>query len=280
MSMSLPHAVEAFAKSPPVLVNKASTDNAASSLNLNKAVTTNAEPLNDSRGFVTLSEEGKRLSKQSESERNRLNRASDSQVQIATRQSQNASLVYQQKAQSQITPNAIENQALTDDEQKEIDQLKKRDLDVKNHERAHSSIGGRYAASPHYQYETGPNGTRYATDGEVAIDLTEVNNDPQATIDKMKQVYRAALAPREPSSADRSIASQAQQTIISARTDLTSSESSESSKTRLSTAQSNQPGLSQPTNQPRSNQTPQDVQNINTYKQADNISKNTLYQLA
>jgi len=273
--MSLPHAVEAFSKSPSVLVNKTSTDNAASSLDLNKATTSNAIPINESRGFVTLSEEGKRLSKQNNPEKHLLNRISDSQESRV--QTQNTPLVYQKKIQSSFGPNARESQALTDDEQKEIDQLKKRDLEVKNHERAHSSIGGRYAGAPHYQYETGPNGTRYATEGEVSINLTEISNDPQATIDKMKQVYRAALAPREPSSADRTIASQAQQSITNARSDLIQEKDS---KTDQSALQSSSQPDSRSSKQSGFTQTPQHIHNINSYKQVNNTSKSTLYQLA
>jgi hypothetical protein len=267
--MSLSHNVDSLTKTAPKLVNKAGEGHAASSLNLNNITKINPPQANESHSFVTLSEEGKRLSTQSEIERNLLNRASDSQESIRTRSSQNTPLVYQDKIQNLITPHTIKSQAFTDDEQKEIDQLKKRDLEVKNHERAHSSIGGRYAGAPHYQYETGPNGTRYATDGEVTIDLTEINKDPQATIDKMKQVYRAALAPREPSFTDRSIASQAQQSITTARTDLVRSK--ESSTDSSSANPIEQSGVTQ---------TPQSIKNINAYKQVDNTSKNTLYQLA
>jgi len=275
--MSLSHAVEAFSKSPSVLVNKASTDNTASSLNLNKAITTHTEPLNENLRFVTLSEEGKRLSKQHNPERDLLDRISNYQGSKTIIHSQNTPLTYQKKIQNQPTPNTRESLTITDDEQKKIDQLKKRDLEVKNHERAHASIGGRYAGAPHYQYETGPNGTRYATDGEVAIDLTEVNNDPQATIDKMKQVYRAALAPREPSSADRGIASQAQQSITNARSDLSNIKDSQTEQSPL---QPNSEANGHFNKQSRNIQTPQDIQNINAYRQANNISKNTLYQLA
>lgn len=265
MSMSLPHAVEAFPKAPHELVNTRQS-NATTPLNLNKDAISNTTPINSSRDFITLSEEGKRLSRQSNAERDLANKEAASQknhlpYETATiKQTQNAPLIYQKQSALQNT----ESQTLTDEEKKEIEQLKRRDLEVKSHERAHATTGGRHAGAPHYQYETGPNGTRYATDGEVSIDLAEIANNPQATIDKMKQVYRAALAPREPSSADRSIASQAQQTITSARTDLTSLENSETKEE---------------SSQTQTMQTPQHKQNINIYKQADSTSKNTFYQL-
>ena len=109
---------------------------------------------------------------------------------------------------------------LTEEEQQEVEELEARDEEVRVHEQAHASVGGQYAGSPSYSYEQGPDGKRYITDGEVQIDVSPIANDPQATIEKMKQVYRAALAPAEPSAADRSVASEAQQQIAEATAEL------------------------------------------------------------
>ncbi|SBT19003.1 SprA-related family protein [Marinomonas gallaica] len=111
-------------------------------------------------------------------------------------------------------------QTLTEEEQQKVDSLKARDEEVRIHEQAHASTGGQYAGSPSYSYEQGPDGKRYVTDGEVSIDVSPIANDPQATIEKMRQVYRAALAPAEPSSADRSVANEAQQQMSEATADL------------------------------------------------------------
>ncbi|WP_127019269.1 putative metalloprotease CJM1_0395 family protein [Rheinheimera mangrovi] len=105
-------------------------------------------------------------------------------------------------------------------EQKTIAELKARDQEVKVHEQAHAALGGQYAGAPSYEYETGPDGQQYATGGEVRIDVSEVPNDPRATIQKMQQVKAAALAPAEPSSADRSVAAQASRTLMEAQADL------------------------------------------------------------
>lgn len=105
-------------------------------------------------------------------------------------------------------------------EQQRIAELKARDQEVKVHEQAHASIGGQYAGAPSYEYETGPDGQQYAVGGEVRIDVSEVPNDPRATIQKMQQVKAAALAPAEPSSADRSVAAQASRTLMEAQADL------------------------------------------------------------
>ncbi|MEM6357195.1 MAG: putative metalloprotease CJM1_0395 family protein, partial [Pseudomonadota bacterium] len=46
--------------------------------------------------------------------------------------------------------------------------------------------------------------------GSVSIDVSPVPGDPEATIAKMQQVKAAALAPAEPSSADRRVATVAE----------------------------------------------------------------------
>lgn len=126
---------------------------------------------------------------------------------------------------------------LTEEEQQEVEELEARDEEVRVHEQAHASVGGQYAGSPSYSYEQGPDGKRYITDGEVQIDVSPITNDPQATIEKMKQVYRAALAPAEPSAADRSVASEAQQQIAEATAELAQpSQSNETNETYQSSS--------------------------------------------
>ena len=102
----------------------------------------------------------------------------------------------------------------------QIDALKARDTEVKAHEHAHASVGGQYAQSPSFKYEKGADGQRYATDGEVQIDVSIVPGDPLATINKMKQVYAAAMAPVDPSSADIRVAAEALQKMNEAKAKL------------------------------------------------------------
>jgi SprA family protein len=100
-------------------------------------------------------------------------------------------------------------QALTQEELKAISELHKRDTEVRSHEQAHLSAAGQYAAGgASFSYTTGPDGKRYANGGEVPIDIGK-EKTPEATIQKMRTVRRAALAPANPSSTDRSIAAQA-----------------------------------------------------------------------
>lgn len=104
-------------------------------------------------------------------------------------------------------------------EKREIAELEKRDLEVRTHEQAHASVGGQYAGSPQYEYETGPDGRSYAVDGQVSIDVSR-ESDPEDTIRKAQQVKAAALAPAEPSPADLRVANEATQLAAQARKEI------------------------------------------------------------
>jgi hypothetical protein len=41
---------------------------------------------------------------------------------------------------------------LSKDEQKQVDELRKRDQEVRNHEEAHQRVGGQYASAPSYEF--------------------------------------------------------------------------------------------------------------------------------
>ena len=105
-------------------------------------------------------------------------------------------------------------------QQSQVAALVERDLEVRKHEQAHQSAGGEHAGSPTYQFSRGPDGKRYATGGEVVIDMGTIPGDPAATIAKMQQVRAAALAPDEPSSQDMSVARAASSKEAQARKDL------------------------------------------------------------
>lgn len=109
---------------------------------------------------------------------------------------------------------------LTEAEQEVVTELKARDREVRDHEQAHARVGGPYAGEPSYTYQTGPDGQQYAVGGEVAIDVSPVPDDPEATISKMEIVKRAALAPAEPSSTDRRVAAEAEAKRMAAMADL------------------------------------------------------------
>lgn len=130
------------------------------------------------------------------------------------------------------TPAATQEAAEQRREQEEIRQLAARDREVRAHEQAHSSVGGQYAGAPSFTFTRGPDGVRYATGGEVPIDVSRVAGDPEATIRKMQIVRRAALAPADPSAADRSIAARATRSESEARAELAQQRAEESAERR------------------------------------------------
>ena len=120
---------------------------------------------------------------------------------------------------AKLTKKALEQ--LSKEEQVQIQQLKRRDLEVKSHEQAHLSAAGALAiGGASFTYTTGPNGVRYATGGEVNIDTSSVEGDPAASLRKADAIRRAALAPTSPSSQDQLVANRATGMAEAARTEL------------------------------------------------------------
>jgi hypothetical protein len=106
------------------------------------------------------------------------------------------------------------------EQQREVDELKRNDQEVKTHERAHLAAGaGLVMGGASYQHQRGPDGKMYSVGGEVKID-TSREKDPKDTITKMQQVKRAALAPSQPSGQDQSVAARASQIEAEARIEL------------------------------------------------------------
>ena len=112
-----------------------------------------------------------------------------------------------------------QSRQFTEEEQKRIDELKKIDTQVRAHEAAHQAAAGGLARGKSFTYTTGPDGGQYAVGGEVQIDTSPIPNNPQATISKMQQVQRAALAPADPSGQDMAVAAQAAAAAQQARTE-------------------------------------------------------------
>jgi len=115
-------------------------------------------------------------------------------------------------------------------DQQEIKGLQQRDREVRSHELAHASAGGATTGAPSYSFQVGPDGKKYAVEGEVSVDLSPVEGNPRATIAKMQKVYNAALAPADPSIQDTRVANSAAQLIAQAQSELLSVELDESSK--------------------------------------------------
>lgn len=129
---------------------------------------------------------------------------------------------FSRQSQSPSEPQANEGQtaSLSEEEIQQLTELAKRDAEVRAHERAHMSAGGKYAGTMALKYQRGPDGVSYAIGGEVSIDTSKVANDPEATLQKAEAILRAALAPAEPSGQDLSVAAQAMQMVGEARIEI------------------------------------------------------------
>lgn len=119
---------------------------------------------------------------------------------------------------------------LSDDEKSQVKQLQSRDREVRAHEAAHlAAAGGLARGGASFSYQTGPDGRAYAVGGEVSIDTSAVNDDPQATILKARTIRAAALAPAQPSSADQAAAAAASALEAAARIELAAKQADEQS---------------------------------------------------
>jgi hypothetical protein len=135
-------------------------------------------------------------------------------------------------------------------ERAQLDKLRARDVEVRQHEQAHvAAAGPLHRGGPNYQYQTGPDGNKYAVGGDVQID-TSPGRTPEETVAKAQQIRRAALAPAEPSSTDLAVAAKASQMEAQARAELSGSSatgreraSSRTEADRSGPATSTSPGL-------------------------------------
>lgn len=111
-------------------------------------------------------------------------------------------------------------QQLDEKDRKKVEELKKRDEHVRQHEQSHlAAAGGHARGGPTYSYTQGPDGKRYAVGGEVSIDISK-GRTPEETIQKARTVRAAALAPADPSGQDRSVAAAATKMETEARREL------------------------------------------------------------
>ncbi len=124
------------------------------------------------------------------------------------------------KGKKETKENLNGQEQLNEEDLRILESLKKRDREVRTHEQAHLAAAGRYAGGgAHFTTQKGPDGHAYAVSGEVPIDVGK-ENSPEATISKMETIKRAALAPQNPSSADRRIAAEAAVKEAAARKEL------------------------------------------------------------
>lgn len=157
------------------------------------------------------------------------------------------------------TTQSVAEQGLAEEDLALIEQLRARDREVRVHEAAHASVGGRYAGSAKLEYTRGPDGKNYATGGEVSISTGAVPGDPQATIEKARVIRAAALAPAEPSTQDRRVAAEASQLELSARADLQALQAEEAQKEEEARAEREQKAKADDVEEPKPEETQEPV---------------------
>jgi hypothetical protein len=154
-----------------------------------------AEPASKVEDKVTLSPEGRQRARQSDSEGEAAEKDGPSPTPAAELQ-------------------------LSEQDLRQLRELKARDAEVRAHEQAHLAVAGPHArGGASFSFVRGPDGAAYAVAGSVGIDLGK-ERTPEETIAKMQTVRRAALAPLNPSAADRSIAARASVLEAQARQEL------------------------------------------------------------
>lgn len=124
-------------------------------------------------------------------------------------------------SQPAARPAARSTGQLTPEQRVAVSRLAATDQHVRLHEQAHLAAAGAYATSgAAFTYTVGPDGQRYATAGEVSLDVSPDPSDPEKTIQKARVIQAAATAPPDPSSQDRKVAAEAVQMILTAQQQL------------------------------------------------------------
>ncbi len=152
------------------------------------------------------------------------------------------------RAEDESNTQAAPTRQLDKEEQKEVEELKKRDAKVRQHEQAHLAAAGHLASGgARFEYETGPDGRQYATGGHVSVSVGG-GDTPEERYRNATQAERAALAPAEPSPQDRKVAAEARQVATEAQQDMTEERAEEANAMQESagrgetTAQAEQAG--------------------------------------
>ena len=107
------------------------------------------------------------------------------------------------------------------EEQKEVEKIRRIDREVKRRELAHRAVAGNYVRGVvSFEYVTGPDGKKYAVEGHITIDAGPILNNPEASIRKAQAIKRAKL--------DRSVSAEVAKMEREARMDLKTEQRKES----------------------------------------------------
>jgi hypothetical protein len=91
-------------------------------------------------------------------------------------------------------------------EQQEVQRLKRRDREVRQHEQTHAAALGPYAGAIRYKYKAGPDGRMYAVGGSIQVRMNFGGSSPAARYHRAARIRRAAMGVGAPSSADVAVA--------------------------------------------------------------------------
>lgn len=135
-------------------------------------------------------------------------------------ESQGSGPAYKLELSEESKAKSANGKKLSEEEQKQVEDMKERDREVRAHEQAHLAAAGGYARGGiHLETEKGPDGRAYAVGGHVNLD-TSKENSPEATLQKAMTLQKAATAPASPSSQDRAVAAQAAKMAQEARQEI------------------------------------------------------------
>lgn len=111
------------------------------------------------------------------------------------------------------TETSTNNLKLSQEEQKEVEEMRRINGEVKRRELAHRAVAGNYARGViSYEYETGPDGKKYAVEGHITIDARPILNNPEASIRKAQAIKSVKL--------DRSVSTEAEKMEREVRMEL------------------------------------------------------------
>lgn len=104
--------------------------------------------------------------------------------------------------------------------QARLAEMRARDQKVRDQEAAQARAAAPYAGATRYEFETGPDGRRYAVSGETKLDVSAPRGDAEDIARKMEQLQAAALAADDLSVEDRRVLAEARKQRLEAQTDI------------------------------------------------------------
>jgi hypothetical protein len=108
---------------------------------------------------------------------------------------------------------------MSSDELQQLRELERRDLQVRTRDMAFIAAAGGAAGSYSLEYETGPDGRRYAVGADIKLDTSE-GATPEQTLAKARALRAATMSARGESSSDASAAAKAVRMEAEARAQI------------------------------------------------------------